>query len=138
MSSDPKRCRYCDYPPEGDTLCNPTDPNACEPCKRLFEIEAEVKEIRMTLVDKERERQKLKSQVNEQHDKLGHRLPPEIAGKIFELCIPGNLFDLGYYSRPSRSTFCSPLIISAVSTRWRDLSYSTPRLWNILPLYSGP
>ncbi|KAF9478068.1 hypothetical protein BDN70DRAFT_67751 [Pholiota conissans] len=129
-------CRFCFYVPQDEYLCTPTDPNTCGPCKKLAEIEEKVKEIRMTLVKLESERQKLKTQANQHHDRIIHRLPREVTEEIFELCLYRDFMYLELNTVPSRYTVCVPVVISAVCRRWRDIAYSMPRLWTILPLCS--
>ncbi|KAF9474192.1 hypothetical protein BDN70DRAFT_936859 [Pholiota conissans] len=129
--------RSCDHLPDSASLCDPTNPNACAPCRNIFKIENSLRALRDTIVSLETQRQKLQTQAIQQHNPPIHRIPPEVAGEIFEWCIPNDIFDLNFRPTYSTSTFCSPLVISAVCRKWRDWAYSMPRLWNVLPFYTA-
>ncbi|KAF9476006.1 hypothetical protein BDN70DRAFT_882966 [Pholiota conissans] len=136
MFSDNTICRYCNYLPSDEYLCDPTSPNVCGPCKKLLEIESKVKEIRLMLVGLERERQQLKTQANQHHERMIHHLPPEISAEIFEKCLPRDLMDASLYDISSTEMIYAPLVISSVCRTWRELAFSVHRLWQTLPLFS--
>ncbi|KAF9471022.1 hypothetical protein BDN70DRAFT_979143 [Pholiota conissans] len=138
MFIDSTPCRYCNYLPDGEYICDRTNPNACHPCKKLMEMEDKVKEIRLTLVGLESKRQELKTQANHHHDRLIHRLPPEISGEIFAWCIPEDVYKkrVQYQQNPAKSTLYPSLIISNVCKRWQTIAWSTPRLWKTIALYA--
>ncbi|KAF9485214.1 hypothetical protein BDN70DRAFT_680258 [Pholiota conissans] len=128
-------CRYCDIVEERK-FCESTDADICRPCKKLFELDEKVKEIKTILIGLERERWELKSQMNEHHDRFIHRLPSEIASEIFTFCLPGYFFALDFQDFPSKRTLEMPLVISSVCKGWRDITHSTPQLWTMPPLIS--
>ncbi|KAF9478919.1 hypothetical protein BDN70DRAFT_721423 [Pholiota conissans] len=133
-------CHYCNYLPDGEYLCDPKSSDVCQPCKELAEIEEKVKSIRLMIVGLENQRQKLKTRANQHHDRLVHRLPPEIAAMIFELCIPEDMMDVieseeEEEEESPKYPILTPLVISAVCEGWRSVAFSTPRLWNSLPIY---
>ncbi|KAF9476548.1 hypothetical protein BDN70DRAFT_923221 [Pholiota conissans] len=136
MSSDPTS-QPCDHLPDGTSLCDPTNPNACVPCRNIFKIENSLRALRDAIVSLETQRRNLQTQIIQKHNPPIHRIPPEIAGEVFKWCIPDDIFDLDFRATRSTHTFCSPLVISAVCRKWRDWAYSMPRLWNILPFYTA-
>lgn len=88
----------------------------------------------MMLVGLVSERQKLKEQVNHHHDRLIHRLPPEVVADIFAFCIPADAtdIDLQHITFDSRHVIRAPLIIAAVCRHWRTIAHSAPQLWQTL------
>jgi len=70
-------------------------------------------------------RRALRTVMNENHDRLIHQFPPEIASHIFiQYAPPSALLDKG-----DRST---PLYLGAVCQKWRQLAWATPQLWSSL------
>ncbi|KAF9478918.1 hypothetical protein BDN70DRAFT_879415 [Pholiota conissans] len=130
------QCHYCNYLPHHEYLCDPTGPGVCQPCKRLAEIEEQVKSIRRMLVGLENERQTLKTQVNRHHDRLIHRLPREIVSEIFEFCLPEDLMEAEFEGIPPKYSLSAPLVISAICRTWRAIALSAPRLWKTITIWS--
>lgn len=79
-------------------------------------------------------RQDLNTQMNEHHDRLIHRFPPEISAEIFQMCLPTDIMDKDLHSETSKHVLAAPLVLSAVCRRWRAISQSTPQLWMDIPL----
>ena len=73
------------------------------------------------------DRTAIRTVMNENHDPLIHKFPPEIASHIFI-----------HYSPPS--TFFNeldtnnPLFLGAVCQKWRQLAWATPELWTSLSI----
>ncbi|KAF9471818.1 hypothetical protein BDN70DRAFT_887715 [Pholiota conissans] len=88
----------------------------------------------MMLVGLEKECVKLKAQVNKHHDPLLNRLPPEIVAEVFEQCIPAELPSVDPNCFLEEHTITAPLTISAVCKGWRNIAFSTPRLWKLLSI----
>ena len=55
------------------------------------------------------------------------RLPPELLGEIFELCLPRN-----YHKKDAHQAVMLP---SHVCSHWRSVALSIPRLWSKIVLY---
>ncbi|KAF9478067.1 hypothetical protein BDN70DRAFT_933687 [Pholiota conissans] len=120
----------------GEYVCDPTNHNVCDSCRKIAELENKIK---MTLVALENERQKIKEEASKQHDKLIHHLPFELAAYIFELCV---LNDDNFQKLEAelpmahRATVCAPLVLSAVCRKWRSIAHANPQLWKIVPIFS--
>ncbi|KAF8956456.1 hypothetical protein BDZ97DRAFT_187768 [Flammula alnicola] len=99
--------------------------NPCDPCKRLAELEIQIIKARETLLEMQREAQRLKSEMNYNHDHLIHRLPPEISSDIFQLCIPREM--AGF----------APVTLSSVCQKWRQIAHATPQLWTTIVFSDG-
>ncbi|CAA7271179.1 unnamed protein product [Cyclocybe aegerita] len=104
--------------------------------KHLFSRIDETKALLIRLLD---ERQILKTEMNLFHDPL-NKLPPELVSRIFTLCMFAEEERQPYY--PFFSAFPHvtrpPLIFGTVRKRWRNIAWSTPRLWTRLNLYLNP
>ncbi|KAF9480620.1 hypothetical protein BDN70DRAFT_784074, partial [Pholiota conissans] len=75
-------------------------------------------------------RQRLKHEVEKhRHPTFIHRLPVELLGDIFKLCLPEDMIDTGLYYKRIGQTAYTPLILSSICTRWRAISHSIPQLW---------
>ncbi|KIL67323.1 hypothetical protein M378DRAFT_102473 [Amanita muscaria Koide BX008] len=59
-----------------------------------------------------------------------HCLPPEIIAEIFVLCVP----DIEEVFKSIRPKDAAPLLLCNVSSSWRSLALSIPRLWNELSI----
>ncbi|KIM37629.1 hypothetical protein M413DRAFT_30816 [Hebeloma cylindrosporum] len=71
--------------------------------------------------------------MNENHDHLIHRFPPEIASQIFiQYSRYTAFFD------KSRDTRSCPLYLGGVCQRWRQLAWATPELWTSLRVALRP
>ncbi|KAF9480613.1 hypothetical protein BDN70DRAFT_599780 [Pholiota conissans] len=131
-------CRDCDDNADVGGQCGLENPNACESCRKLSELQNKIKETKRLLNGLKRVYREVKEQANHHHDPFIHRLPPEIASKIFEFCIPDIMaLDLSDRSLHSHELW-APLVLSAVCRRWRSISHSTPQLWRNLPLICDP
>ena len=65
----------------------------------------------------------LRTVMNDNHDRLIHKFPPEIASHIFiQYAPPSALLD----------NDSSPLYLGAACHKWRQLAWVTPRLWSLL------
>ncbi|KAF9480313.1 hypothetical protein BDN70DRAFT_877823 [Pholiota conissans] len=131
----------CNLLADVEYQCDREGPNACDTCRKLFDIQDKIAETRLLLAGLKRESQKLSEQANHHHDRLIHRLPPEITSNIFEFCIPDNIMDLkfGDPDKPvPEYTVSAPLVLSAVCRKWRAIAHSTPQIWRAIPLICPP
>ncbi|KAF8958474.1 hypothetical protein BDZ97DRAFT_1442261 [Flammula alnicola] len=72
----------------------------------------------------------LTTQINLQHDPFTHYLPVEIASRIFTFYVDD--------SWPTKKY--APLLLAAVCKAWREIAFSTPRIWTsitTLRLFGG-
>ncbi|CAA7265040.1 unnamed protein product [Cyclocybe aegerita] len=67
--------------------------------------------------------------VNQSHDPFIHKFPPEIASEIFVSYLPGPDDDPW-----AKVEISGPLILGAVSRKWRQIAWSTPQLWSTIML----
>ncbi|KAM6495444.1 hypothetical protein JOM56_008150 [Amanita muscaria] len=76
----------------------------------------------------------MKSKTKRQSFKKGYfpllRLPREIIAEIFVLCVP----DIEEVFKSIRPKHAAPLLLCNVSSSWRSLALSIPRLWNELSI----
>ncbi|CAA7265071.1 unnamed protein product [Cyclocybe aegerita] len=110
--------RYPAVPPKGSL--------SCYSCLELKNLEAQIADTKAFLNHLEAHLSLLKSNHNHTHGYFTHRLPPEVASNIFVLAVSG--------PETSRSEHLSPLTLGAVSRRWRQIAWSTPRLWTYVPV----
>ncbi|KAF9483166.1 hypothetical protein BDN70DRAFT_990634 [Pholiota conissans] len=132
------RCRFCHYPRTSSDgpIRTSQDTSSCLPCRKVAELDEQIQTLRKKTIELEEQRREWKTQVNDIHDGLTNKLPIEVAAEIFNLCLPVDIcsWDLSY-SHGIRIRRCSPLVLSAVSQRWRKTAHATPRLWADVPLH---
>ncbi|CAA7270708.1 unnamed protein product [Cyclocybe aegerita] len=77
--------------------------------------------------------------MNQFHDPV-NKLPPELVSRVFTLCMFAGEEPLPYYPflNPLPYVTQPPLLLGTVCKRWRDIAWSTPRLWTRLNLYLDP
>jgi hypothetical protein len=105
--------------------CAVWDGKSCVACAEDIELEKERKELEIRIEKIDLMRRALRTVMNENHDHLISRFPPEIASHIFiQYAPPSALF-----YKNNRST---PLYLGAVCQKWRQLAWATPQLWSSL------
>jgi len=105
--------------------CIALDGHPCAACTEDIELEKEMNELEIRIEEIHLRRRALRTVMNENHDRLIHQFPPEIASHIFiQYAPPSALLDKG-----DRST---PLYLGAVCQKWRQLAWTTPQLWSSL------
>ncbi|KAJ3510246.1 hypothetical protein NLJ89_g4790 [Agrocybe chaxingu] len=130
-------CVLCGSPDDVEPQCPPDSAiPPCEPCRKMNDLSSRIDETKALLTLLLNERHVLKTEMNQFHDPV-NKLPPELVSRICTLCMfaeeeprPYNPFlnAFPYAIRP-------PLLFGAVCKRWRDIAWSTPRLWTRLNLY---
>jgi hypothetical protein len=71
-------------------------------------------------------RRAIRTAMNENHDPLMNKFPPEIVSHIFmQYSLPSARVDRRY-------NWTSPLYLGAVCQKWRQLAWTTPELWTSL------
>jgi hypothetical protein len=105
--------------------CIALDGHPCAACTEDIELEKEMNELEIRIEEIHLRRRALRTVMNENHDRLIHKFPPEIASHIFiQYAPPSALLD-----KDDRST---PLYLGAVCQKWRQLAWATPQLWSSL------
>ncbi|KIM38211.1 hypothetical protein M413DRAFT_447958 [Hebeloma cylindrosporum] len=121
----PSLCSRCSGKVLRPERCNFSDGKPCAPCTEDMELEKEEKKLETMIEEIQIKRRALRTRMNDNHDRLIHRFPPEIASHVFI-----------QYSPPSefcdRSDGINPLLLGAVCQKWRRLAWATPRLWTSL------
>ncbi|KIM38261.1 hypothetical protein M413DRAFT_447996 [Hebeloma cylindrosporum] len=116
-------CSLCDKRLLRPERCSVQDGMPCSACTEDIELEREIKELESLIEKLHVKRRALRTVMNENHDQLINKLPPEIASKIFiHYSLPP-----GHFTNDNGS---SPFHLGAVCQKWRQLAWSTPRLWS--------
>ena len=105
--------------------------NSVQPSTEDIELEKEMNELEIRIEKIHIRRRVLRSTtMNENHDLLIHKFPPEIASHIFT-----------QYSSPSVSINkiykIRLLYLGAVCQKWRQFAWATPELWTSLYISFG-
>jgi hypothetical protein len=102
--------------------CGMPDGNRCSACTEDIALEQQFKELETSMEKIHIKRRALRTVMNQNHDRLIHRFPPEIASRIFF-----------YYSLVSMCldsyTKTNTLFLGAVCQKWRQLAWATPEVW---------
>jgi hypothetical protein len=129
MASAGSRCNGKVLRPE---RCEVLDGKPCVACTEDIELEKEIIESEHSIEKLQSRRRALRTVMNEYHDHLIHKFPPEIASHIFIQYAPPSVC----YDKEDRST---PLLLGAVCRKWRQLAWATPQLWSSLVVeLTGP
>ncbi|PPQ68072.1 hypothetical protein CVT26_007356 [Gymnopilus dilepis] len=131
-------CNFCNTTDASDfdpSQCSTMLGNSqCEGCRELENLEAQIRDAYDTLRQLKRKRFPVKEKVNQLHDPFSrYGVPVEIILRVFELCI-----DTPQHSPIPQSFdysadgFATPLLISAVCRRWRQVALAAPGLWTSL------
>ena len=78
----------------------------------------------------ELKRYDLKRMINRLHSPIVRHLPPDVTSIIFEFCLP-DFTDHQLYPS-SKEEHSIPLALGAICSYWREIAWSTPRLWSSL------
>ena len=101
----------------------------CKACTEDIKLEKKIKELEIKIKKIYIKRRALRTAMNENHDSLIHKFPPEIASLIFIQCSPP-IESIDIHFRPN------PLYLGAVCQKWRQLAWATPELWTSLNIRS--
>jgi hypothetical protein len=105
--------------------CEVLDGKPCAACTEDVELEKEMGELERSIEKLQTRRRALRTVMNENHDCLIHKFPPEIASHIFIQYAPPSV------SREKKER-TTPLHLGAVCQKWRQLAWATPQLWSSL------
>ena len=98
-----------------------SDSKPCAACAEDMELELAIKELEDQIEKMHTKRRALRTVMNENHDQLIGKFPPEIASEIF----------IHYIPRKESNT-SHPLYLGAVCQKWRQFAWRTPQLWTAL------
>ena len=102
--------------------CVALDGKPCTVCTEDNELQKEIKELEISIEKLRIKRRARRTVMNESHDQLTDKVPPEIASQIF----------IQYASPRVPPNRNSLLILGAVCPEWRRLAWATPELWSSL------
>ena len=97
------------------------DGKPCPACTEDIKLEQDIRDLEQMIEKSHNRRRALRTVMNENHDHLIHKFPPEIASHIFIQCAP---LSVSRYEE-DRNT---PLLLGSVCRRWRQLAWATPQL----------
>ena len=101
----------------------------CSACTKDIKLEKKIKELEIQIKKIHIKRRTLHTAMNENHDPLIYKFPPEIASHIFVECSPLiERFDIPYR--------VDPFYLSMVCQKWQQLAWETPELWTSLNIGS--
>lgn len=100
------------------------------PAGELSQLNDEIARLSSLLADVLVKRDKVKEYVDAHRALLApaRRLPDDIIGEIFIQCLPTD-------RNPTRSLAEAPLLLGLICRSWRNISSSTPRLWNAIHVF---
>ena len=105
--------------------CGDAIEKGCDPRDELAELDALLELKRLDL-----KRYDLKRKINRLHSPIVRHLPPDVTSIIFEFCLP-EFKDHQLYPN-SKEDYSIPLALGAICSYWREIAWSTPRLWSSL------
>ncbi|PPQ83938.1 hypothetical protein CVT25_000691 [Psilocybe cyanescens] len=109
--------------------CDILDGAPCLPCQQSIKLEAQIVVAKGPALDNLLIlKRNLRTEINDHHDPITRRFPPELTSRVFEIsseeCGP---YDL-HGEIPWDQLF-TPLILGAVCQTWRHIAWSSPSLW---------
>ncbi|KAK7449771.1 hypothetical protein VKT23_013246 [Stygiomarasmius scandens] len=117
---------YCASPADVEEI----DTFLAQPESQLHALDSEIEQLRNQLRDHLCRRNGLSSYISSHRALMApiRRLPPEVLSEIFIQCLPTDY-------NPTRSLTEAPLLLTRVCQSWREICFSTPRLWSALHIY---
>lgn len=98
----------------------------------------ELKLVELLQEELTRRASEIRVKINLSHSAINRQLPPEILGTIFEAYVDDPSYEDFLYEADvadCRATSGNPLLLGAVCRTWRDIAWSTPRLWTSLTVH---
>jgi hypothetical protein len=120
--SEPVRCQLRTTKVLRPDRCVMPDGNCCSACTEDIALEQQLKELKKLMENIHIKRRALRTVMNQNHDRLIHRFPPEIASRIFFYYSPITGF-LETYAKTNT------LFLGAICQKWRQLAWATPEVW---------
>ncbi|KIM36224.1 hypothetical protein M413DRAFT_449280 [Hebeloma cylindrosporum] len=128
MGRSPPGCNRCIPKVLRPDRCVTLDGQPCLACVEDMGLEKKLKKLEILVDEIHAKRRALRTVMNENHDRLIHRFPPEIASTIF--------FQYSLEKLRFEYTRDNPILLGAVCQKWRQLAWATPELWT--SIYIGP
>lgn len=101
---------------------------SCDPCTALSVVENRIRQTVFDLQALLDKHQSMKTDLHREDDSITRKLPPEIISHIFLHCRPNDIQN--HLKKADRGRdFFVPMKLGAVSRTWRQIAWSTPRLW---------
>ncbi|PPQ92280.1 hypothetical protein CVT25_008589 [Psilocybe cyanescens] len=104
---------------------------SCDVCTEFAQLDVQISKAHERLSNLVQKRQDMKKRLNDCHDLLTNRLPPELISRIF-IVVDAELMKEWRLYR----IFSPALLLGSICKRWRDIAFETPQLWttvNIQP-----
>ncbi|KIM38263.1 hypothetical protein M413DRAFT_447997 [Hebeloma cylindrosporum] len=109
--------------------CTMQDGNRCSACAEDIVMEEQLNELEKMAEKIRTKRRVLRTVMNQNHDRLIHRFPPEIASRIFFHHCRDSL-------RLNKKENLDALTLGAVCQKWRQLAWATPELWTSIDIWT--
>ncbi|KAK1220548.1 hypothetical protein PQX77_016688 [Marasmius sp. AFHP31] len=95
----------------------------------LKRLNAEINKLRGAVIIVESRRKKVEKKIARYRSLLApiHRMPPEVLTEIFKFCCARN--SINYYAFQYPGSLPSPMKLSSICGRWRQMILDTPGLW---------
>jgi hypothetical protein len=119
-------------------ICSTSNNHFC-PCGELEQLEGQIRDFLHSALKK---RQELRLRVNHFHNQKFRQTPPEVVSYIFSFYVSSVQLEQPVgpprWCRPSKHKLSGPLVLGAVCRKWREIAWSTPRLWSSIIISLSP
>ena len=120
-------CRNC------GSLETPEDVNSVsEPQQQLADLDSEITRLQAQIKKLENKRVSLKREINARSPIL--QFPPEISSEIFAIYLEKQGAQIATTDDHRVSIAATPLLFGQICNTWRQIAWSTPKLWTSLLL----
>ena len=107
------------------TCCRDSVEEGRDPREEVAELDALLERLRL-------KRYALKRKINQLHSPIVRKLPPDVTSTIFEFCLQDFADHPLFPYRDTEEDLSIPLSLGAICSYWRDIAWSSPRLWSSL------
>jgi hypothetical protein len=122
-------CRNCGFSLNRD-INQELHNSAVDPWQQLVGIESDITRVQVLLQELIQRRAHLKREINDRSAAV-LRLPRELLEEVFVNFVEEGL---PVHSNTLPRLHKSPLLLGRICSAWREVAWSTPRLWNLIPL----
>lgn len=127
---EPIRCQLMTSKVLCPDRCVMPDGNRCSACTEGIALEQQLKELAKSMEKIRIKRCALRTVMNQNHNRLIHRFPPEIASRIFFYCfLASSCLDTHEKTNTLR--------LRAICQKWQQLAWATPEVWTWIHIHSG-
>jgi len=123
---------------ESHNICPNTNNHFC-PCGELEQLDGQIRNFLHSALKK---RQELRLRVNHFHNQKFRQTPPEVISNIFFFYVSSVQLEQPVgpprWCPASKHKLSGPLILGAVCRKWREIAWSTPRLWSSIIISLSP